>query len=189
MNRPFFSEIVCFLLSATGASVARAQASSPATSGPSSSQTMQQSQGQNSSAASMAASVPQKKVWTNEDIGELRSDSSISTFQPKGDAAKNAKSPAANSHGRDAPWYRQQIEKLQQQIPPIDAKIAELQKGVDGGTVNDPNTSSRPYGGVHAGSWQRQIGDLQARRADILEKIGGLEDQARRAGVSPGELP
>jgi len=191
MSRFLHAGGVCLLLIAGGASAGRAQQVPPAPSSPGASQAAQaQNSDQNSSAVPANSSTSQKKVWTNEDIGELRGDSSISTFQPKKkNGGSNSNGDSANARGRDANWYRQQITNLQGKIPPIDAKIAELQKGVNGETVNDPKSSSRPYAGVRAGSWQQQMDDLQTRRADIVAKIGALEDQARHAGVPPGDIP
>ncbi|HUO35667.1 MAG TPA: hypothetical protein VMU43_11810 [Candidatus Acidoferrum sp.] len=184
MNRCLLAGTVMFLIAGAAAS-ARAQSTPSVPPAPAVAPV--QSADQNSSAAN---SAPERKVWTNEDMGELRSDSSVSTFQPKGkNAGSNSKGAAANSRGRDAYWYRQQITKLQEKIPPIDAKIAELKKGISGGTVNDPNTSSRPYVGVRPGSWQQQVDDLESRREDILQKIAALQDQARHAGVPDNEIP
>lgn len=187
MNRSILLGTVCLLFAAWAAPGARAQGTSPAASGQAPAPAAQQPPDQSASVPPAAPSTSQKKVWTNEDIGTLREDSTISTFQPKGKNGGNRTS--AKPQNRDANWYRQQIENLQKKIPPIDAKIAELQKGMNGETVNDPTTSSRPYGGVRAGSWQMQVNDLQAKRADIVAKISGLEDQARHAGVSTNEVP
>ncbi|HTV57297.1 MAG TPA: hypothetical protein VMJ93_00330 [Verrucomicrobiae bacterium] len=186
MKRLFLLGALSFALAAPGA---RAQGSSSSPAAPASSSATQQTQEQNSSATSATPAAP-KKVWTNEDIGSLRADSTISTFQPKGKNAGNRNAAArGNSQGRDAAWYHQQIAALQEKIPPIDAKIAELQKGVNGETVNDPTSSSRPYSGVHAGSWQSQINDLQTKRANIVSRISSLEDQARHAGVTTNQVP
>lgn len=185
MNRSVLFGLLCLLFAIFGASSVRAQSQAPAPQ----SQSSVSSQDQGSSAATPDA-APQKKVWTNDDMGNIHSDPSVSNYQPKGvKGGKKAAGAQGNSHGRDSNWYRQQIEKLQQQIPPIDAKIAELQKGVNGGTVNDPTTSSRPYGGVHPGSWEQQISDLQSKKADIESKISSLEDEARHAGISPNDIP
>jgi hypothetical protein len=191
MNRSILLGILCAIFVAWNASSVRAQTQSAAPASPSGSpsQSTASSQDQSSSTSTPSA-APQKKVWTNDDMGALHSDPSVANFQPKsGNGGKKGAGANGNSHGRDSNWYRQQIVKLQQQIPPIDAKIAELQKGVNGGTVNDPTTSSRPYGGVHPGSWQQQIADLQSKKEGIEAKISSLEDEARHAGISPNDIP
>jgi hypothetical protein len=189
MNRSVLLGPFCLFFAISGAISTRAQSQAPASSPAPQSQSTASSQDQSSSTSTPGA-APQKKVWTNDDMGALHSDPSVANFQPKsGNGGKKGAGANGNSHGRDSNWYRQQIVKLQQQIPPIDAKIAELQKGVNGGTVNDPTTSSRPYGGVHPGSWEQQVADLQSKKAGIESKISSLEDEARHAGISPNDIP
>ncbi|MFY9752915.1 MAG: hypothetical protein WBS18_07910 [Candidatus Acidiferrales bacterium] len=144
----------------------------------------------NPAASAAPDTAPAKKVWTNEDIGGLRGDSAISTFQPK-NAKKNQSARASNAppKTRDAAWYRAQITKLQQEIPPLDTKIAQLQAGINGTTVNNPNTSTRPYHGVGFGSWQAQLDDAKQKRSELLSRIGSLEDQARQSGIDANQIP
>ena len=127
-----------------------------------------------------------KKVWTNEDVGDLRDHSAISTF-----AGTNATTasptrklvPAASAN--DAKRYQNQILELQAKIPPLDDKIHQLQDALDGKTVN----SVRTYGGVRADDWRDQLSRLQKKRNDISAKIAALEDEARHKGVPPNSLP
>lgn len=189
MNRSVLLGLFCLVFAGLFAASAQAQSPAPAPSPAPQGQPSAAAQDQSSSTPSPDA-APQKKVWTNDDMGTLHSDPSVANYQPKGgNGGKKGPGAGGNSHAHDSSWYRQQIEKLQQQIPPIDAKIAELQKGVGGGTVNDPTTSSRPYGGVRPGSWEQQISDLQAKKADIEAKISSLEDQARHAGIPANDIP
>lgn len=189
MNRSILLGLFCLVFATFGASFAKAQSQATAASPAPQAQPSAAAQDQGSSSSAPDA-APQKKVWTNDDMGTLHSDPSVANYQPKGgNGGKKSAAASGNSHAHDPNWYRQQIKKLQQQIPPIDEKIAELQKGVSGGTVNDPTTSSRPYGGVHPGSWEQQISDLQAKKAGIQDKISSLEDQARHAGISPNDIP
>ncbi|MGH9723521.1 MAG: hypothetical protein ACRD41_00505, partial [Candidatus Acidiferrales bacterium] len=75
------------------------------------------------------------------------------------------------------------------QIPPLDAKIAQLQAAIAGHSINDPKTSSRPYGGVKPGDWQMQLNQYQQNREELLAKISALQDQARHAGVPDNDIP
>ncbi|MGH9701222.1 MAG: hypothetical protein ACRD52_17420 [Candidatus Acidiferrales bacterium] len=143
------------------------------------------------SAANSSAPAPAaKKVWTNEDMGDLHSGSTISTFQNKS-ASQNgaARKPATSVKNGNANWYHAQITKLQAQIPPLDAKIAQLQAAIAGHSINDPKTSSRPYGGVKPGDWQMQVNQYQQNREGLLAKISALQDQARHAGVPDNDIP
>lgn len=164
----------------TPSSMGQAASATPATPNP--------SPAANSSAP--APALPAKKVWTNEDMGDLRSGSSISTFQNKnGNQNRAARKPAPSAKNGNANWYRAQITKLQGQIPPLDAKIAQLQSAIAGHSVNDPKTSSRPYGGVKPGDWQMQMNQYQQNRDALLAKISVLQDQARHAGVPDNDIP
>jgi hypothetical protein len=174
----------------------QAQSNAPASTGQASSAaaTPNPSPAANSSAPAAAAATPAapttKKVWTNEDMGDLRSGSTISTFQNKSANQNGAARKAAPAvKNGNANWYRAQITKLQAEIPPLDAKIAQLQSAIAGHSVNDPKTSSRPYGGVKPGDWQMQVNEYQQKREDLLTKISALQDQARHAGVPDNDIP
>jgi len=187
MTRLVLFAAACAFFSAAAAPCAPAQSAAPAVPGQSAAPSAAP-QAQDPAAATPAP-ADQKKVWTNEDMGALREDPSISSYNSRNKQGGQRPAPRqGNPGGHTANWYRAQIEKLQAQIPPIDAKIAELQKGINGGSVNDPNTSSRPIP-VHAGSWQQQVDDLQAKKQNILGRIAGLEDQARHDGIPPNDIP
>ena len=124
-----------------------------------------------------------KKVWTNDDMGELRHDSVISSFKSP-QPAKNAAKPA-NSKGKSAQWYQGRIANLQNQLPPLDDQIAQLQAALSGQTVN----SVRKWGGVKPDDWRVQLDGLQQKRDGILAQIQNLKDQARRDGVPANALP
>jgi hypothetical protein len=128
---------------------------------------------------------PQKKVWTNDNVGGSHSqaDDSSTPAQP----ASNASSAAAAKpkSKKEAKWYHDQIAKLQAQIPPLDKTIAELQAALEGKTLNEP----LHYGGNRIGDWKEQLQRLQTKRQDTLDKIAALEDEARHNGVPTNEVP
>ena len=153
------------------------------------------SRAQSSSSAGSAAlqqtgvqSSPSKKVWTNDDIGDLREASAVSTVgeSNSGSTETSPRSPA--SKGRNAKWYQSQIAKLQAQIPPLDTQIAELQAAIEGKPTGDAKESKRPYG-VKADQWPVELDHLQKKRNDIEAHISALEDEARHNGVPPNALP
>jgi hypothetical protein len=129
--------------------------------------------------------TPQKKVWTNDNLGGSHSqaDDSSATAQPASNSDSTA--PAKSKSKRDAKWYHDQIAKLQAQIPPLDKSIAELQAALDGKTLNEP----LHYGGNRIGGWKEQLQQLQTKRQDTLDKITALEDEARHNGVATNALP
>ena len=164
-----------FVLAAVFPSVARAQDGStpqPATTAP------------------PAAQPEQKKVWTNEDIPDLREGSPISTVGSEsagGPAASERANSGAAKH-KDAKWYRDQIEKLQNQLAALDKKIAPLQAAIDGKSPGDGKVSTRSTN-AHAGDWQTDLAQLQKQRDDTDARITALRDQARRAGIPANALP
>ncbi len=129
--------------------------------------------------------TPQKKVWTNDNLGGSHSqaDDSSATAQPALNSSSTV--PAKSKSKKDAKWYHDQIVKLQAQIPPLDKSIAELQAALDGKTLNEP----LHYGGNRIGGWKEQFQQLQTKRQDTLDKITALEDEARHNGVATNALP
>jgi hypothetical protein len=164
--------VLLFTLSATPAIHAQ---SAPA---PAPAQTSASTQSQPQSQA------PQKKVWTNDNLGGSHSqpDDSSAAAQPGSNA--NSTASAKPKSKKDAKWYHDQIAKLQAQIPPLDKTIAELQAALDGKTLNEP----LHYGGNRIGDWKEQLEQLQTKRQDTLDKITALEDEARHNGVATNEL-
>jgi hypothetical protein len=134
------------------------------------------------------ASGGAKKVWTNEDVQGLREDSVISTFTEPNKRRAQGTGKSLPSRGKDSKWYRDQISRLQSQIPPLDSQIAELQSAIDGKPTGDAKNSTRPYG-VKLDSWSAELQQLQSKRTGILDKIGALEDEARHNGVAGNALP
>jgi uncharacterized protein YukE len=190
--RPRTLALSCALVFAVSiASPARAQNAQPAQPAappaqPSAaSQSAPDSSSANSSAAP-SAKAPSKKVWTNDDMTDLRDRSSISTVgnsQPASSKAR-AKSSAA-SRGRSAQSYRDQITRLQAQLPPLDKKISALQDAISGKQVNEV----RNYSWSKPDDWKDELARLQKQRDDIVARIASLEDQARHAGAAPSQIP
>jgi hypothetical protein len=147
-----------------------------------------------SSATNGSTSTPAppaaKKVWTNDDVTDLRGESTISTVGQTNakSGAKPGDKSAANAKNGNAKSYQAQIARLEAQIPQLDAQIAELQAAIDGKPTGDGRTSQRPRG-VKADDWSVEMQELQKKRDDTLDKIAALKDQARHQGVPPNTLP
>lgn len=94
----------------------------------------------------------------------------------------------AGSKARNAKWYRDQIVKLQAQLPPLHSQIEQLREAIDGKAMGDGKTSSRPWS-VKGDSWAREEAELQNKRDGIAAHINALRDQARHNGVPPNTLP
>lgn len=180
-----------FLLMGVAATQAQeAQPTAPSSSAsqasPTSSSQSADQQASAPSAANSSAQPAMKKVWTNDDVTGLRSTSAISTVGASG--AKSAKSGAGTAAAGNANWYANQITGLQAKLPPIDAKIAELQDALAGKPTGDGKTSSRPSG-IKIDSWSDELMRLQQKRDAVQQQIDALREQARRHGVPNSALP
>jgi uncharacterized protein YukE len=138
----------------------------------------------NGTSSATTASAPAKKVWTNEDMGDVHKNSVISTFSATSSKPGNAKA-AGNAKGGNAKQYQDQITKLEAKLPPLDEQIAELQATLNGTAVN----STRHYSGTKIDDWHEELVQLQKQRDDISAKIGALQDEARRNGVPANQIP
>jgi hypothetical protein len=172
------SAVLCLgLFAALCASAVHAQTATSADS-------VQATASANSSSSTVdSAGQAGKKVWTNDDMSDLRGGTPVSTVGPKPSkaTAKPVKAPAKPPSNP----YRAQIAKLEAQLPPIESQIADLQAALSGNTVDTP----RKYIGVKPDDWHLELDGLQKKRADILNQIDTLEEQARHAGVPTNTLP
>jgi uncharacterized protein YukE len=130
------------------------------------------------------SSSPAKRVWTNDDVGDLRGHSTISTVGvAKTKPEKQTNKPVANPETVRS--YRERIVRLQGELPDLDSKIAELQGVLNGDTVN----STRHATGTKIDDWHDELAKLQQQRTDVAAKISTLQDQARHNGVPENEIP
>src|SRR5689334_16584573 len=83
-----------------------------------------------SSSATAPSQVPPatpRKVWTNDNVTGLRENSEISTVGETAASPGQANGKtAAGSRPQNAKWYRDQIEKLEGQLPRLDSQIEQL---------------------------------------------------------------
>lgn len=171
LTRFSFAAFAMLLFALGATSTARAQTTSAPSQTPAPAQSQQQ--------------TPQKKVWTNDNLGGPHSQPSDTSASAQQNPNSSSTAPAKAKSKKDAKWYHDQIAKLQAQIPPLDKTIAELQAALEGKTFNEP----LHYGGNRIGDWKEQLQQLQTKRQDTLDKIASLEDEARHNGVAPNELP
>ena len=138
---------------------------------------------------SQAQPATPRKVWTNDNVTELRDNSEISTIggataSPGEADGKNV----AGSRAHNAQWYRDQIVKLEAKLPPLDSEIEQLREAIGGEAMGDGKTSSRPRA-VKGDDWAREEAVLQKTRDGIAAHIDALRDQARHSGVALNTLP
>jgi hypothetical protein len=149
------------------------------------SNTAAQSTAANNATGTNPTATPAKKVWTNEDMGAIHSNSAISTFSSGANRPANAKPAPAKPSSKNAKQYQDQIAKLQAKLPPLDQQISVLQAGLNGATVNE----TRHYGGVKLDDWRDQLARLQKQREEIAAQISAMQDEARHNGVPDNQIP
>jgi hypothetical protein len=170
--------------------LARAQGSSagqtaPAGDAAAPAQTNSTSSADATTSTTPSATAPAKKVWTNDDMREVHRDNAISTFSATNKKPANAKPAATAKANKDAKQYQDRILALQAKLPPLDEQIAQLQAALNGDTVN----STRHVGGAKIDDWRDELVRAQQQREDIVAKVSALQDEARRSGVPPNQIP
>jgi hypothetical protein len=125
-----------------------------------------------------------KKVWTNDDMKDLRNQPDLSTFEQSGGKFAASKGKPASNSRKDARWYREQIAKLEGKLPAIDQQIENYRAALNGEEVK----SAGGAGHFRRADWQAEMEKLEKKRADILKQISDLEDQARHNAIQPGDL-
>jgi hypothetical protein len=170
--------------------LARAQGSSagqtaPAGDAAAPAQTNSTSSADATTSTTPSATAPAKKVWTNDDMREVHRDNAISTFSATNKKPANAKPAATAKANKDAKQYQDRILALQAKLPPLDEQIAQLQAALNGDTVN----STRHVGGAKIDDWRDELVRAHQQREDIVAKVSALQDEARRSGVPPNQIP
>lgn len=123
-----------------------------------------------------------KKVWTNEEVGGLNSTVSV---------VGNSKAPAKSTPGKpaDAKYIadvRKQLQKLRSQLDDTNKELQDLKDFQAGKPASSSGYPlSKGYGRIPV---DQQISNLEAKKKDLADKIDTLLDEARKKGVTPGDL-
>src|SRR3984957_8501936 len=144
-----FAALGSLLLTLGATSTSRGQTTSAPTQTPAPAQSQQQ--------------TPQKKVWTNDNLGGSHTQPNDTPGSTQQNSNSGSAAPAKAKSKKDAKWYHDQIAKLQAQIPPLDKTIAELQAALDGKTLNEP----LHYGG-------ERIGDMGKSNCSSFRRSGKI---------------
>jgi hypothetical protein len=159
-------------------------------------------------AGSGAAAKPKsKKVWTNEDMGDVTGTisvvgteqpratttrSKISSLQSEAPSGSNGKQGTTPKSGDEVDpkllaQLKQEVQKLQSSIDQLDKQIEQL-KGLSRG-------DSKNTGGLNADTWSYstatipdQIKTLESKRSALQTSLDNLMDAAREHGIEPGQL-
>jgi hypothetical protein len=137
-----------------------------------------------------------KKVWTNDDMDQLRSRGLISIVgqEPSEAAAPAATAPLEpafpvyNSRLEDPAWYAEKSADLQAELEKRQAALREQQtamalaaKGITqpGIAMDKPNAGVTPEAGIAI---------LAAQVQEVQNQLDELSDLARQNNISPGVL-
>jgi hypothetical protein len=134
-----------------------------------------------------------KKVWTNEDMYQLRERGLISIVGPEanGEAAPSVETPSQqvySSRLQDPEWYAQQAADLQTELDKrtadlrdAQAALAQAANGVTqpGVDMSKGNVGVTPEAGIAI---------LQAETQEIQRQLDDLSDLARQNNIPPGVL-
>jgi hypothetical protein len=129
-----------------------------------------------------------KRVWTNDDLQHLAARLLANTPASPSSNESPQTTPAEKHYVRakDAKWYVSQQKPLQTQIDDIDSQLRRLRQArKDGRGTTGAVALDQDAEGV---TTDAQIQILEQRRKKLLLQIDGLENQARRNGVDPGDV-
>ena len=149
-------------------------------------------------AAPAKASKPKpKRVWTNEDLGEVggtisvvgHSQSSVANKAAEPRQAKSASPKPADGtvDAKTLAAVRQQLQKLQADLASVDQQLSDL-KGFSKGDAKGTGTLSTNTFQYSTASVEDQLKQLQTKKANIQAAIDNLLDAARASGIEPGQL-
>jgi len=142
---------------------------------------------------------PAKKVWTNDDMDQLRARGLISVVgqepsqaapseQATPSAASEASYPVYESRLDDPEWYAQTAAGLQAELDQRQADLQQQQEALamakdritqPGVNLDEPSVGVTPAAALEV---------LQARVQEIQGRIDELADLARQHDIPPGDL-
>jgi|KBSSwiStaDraftv2_1062776.scaffolds.fasta_scaffold2174327_1 chromosome segregation ATPase len=147
---------------------------------------------------SSSESKKSKRVYTNEDLKDLKDTIHLNQASPhEGEPKKATKPGRADSiegyrdlHGHDETYWKQKIKPLKTQLESLDSQISTLEnrarklnatnglKVTRDGKLRASSSDTRAH-------LERQIQDLTSKRVVVLKSIQDLEEEGRRAKALP----
>ena len=136
-----------------------------------------------------------KKVWTNDDMDQLRTQGLITTFSPAPEATVQASAAtepperatfAANTE--DPAWYAEQSAILQAELHKREAALREAQANLAQAAhgITEPGVAmDRGNAGVTP---EAGLAVLEAQVREVQSQLDELSDLARQNDIPPGDL-
>ncbi len=135
------------------------------------------------------------KVWTNDDLAQLRAQGLISIVgqEATAPAAKSSAPaepafPVYASRLDDPTWYADQAAALQAELEKRQAALQEQQEAIAqaANRITDPGVAlNRGDAGVTPA---QGVANLQARVEEVQSQLDALSDLARQHDIPPGDL-
>ena len=138
------------------------------------------------------------KVWTNDDLEQLRGTAAMSVTGPGAAAEPATRTEAAAPEGgageggeateealpkeKDPEYWRKRLEPLRNELTEIEQQLQRSRSGQGQAGSNSMNLSTDAPGANVADTIRR----LERRREEIQREITAIQEEARRLGVPPG---
>jgi len=130
-----------------------------------------------------------KKVWTDDDLSSLTG-ASISVVgapaQPGKNSSPHSNSETAKEKEKVITRLREALRKLRADLAQIDKQIADLRSFQQGTPSSSPGLPSNRL--PSSTSPEEQLRQLTEKRTRLQTQLDTLEEAARKAGLSPGDL-
>jgi hypothetical protein len=156
-----------------------------------------------------AANAKPKKVWTNDNMGDVTGTisvvgtarqkptaapskiSSLAVAVPTGNTSPGKATDAKSSDGTVDPktlaQVRAQLQKLQTSIDQLDKQVDEL-KGASRGDSKNLGVMTSDPSRYSMAPVPDQIKTLEAKKSALQAAMDNLLDVARASGIEPGQL-
>ncbi len=136
-----------------------------------------------------------KKVYTNEDLSELKTSKRVNQAPDRSSESSKTKEakglPAyRDSNGHDRSYWRQKVQPLRNRLEALDTQIAALEarRGKLSATSGIKVTRSgklRTNSSDTRVQLDRRIDDLKREKTETQMALQDLEEDARKAGAFP----
>jgi hypothetical protein len=138
-----------------------------------------------------------KKVWTDENVGEIGGTISVVGDPQSASKAQAAqrlqakptpgKSPDGTIDPRTIAAVRQQLQRLQSNLDQVDQQLAQL-KAFSKGDAKNTGGMQKDTWHYNSSSVEEQLRHLQEKKLNLQTAIDNLLDASRKSGIEPGQL-
>jgi hypothetical protein len=144
-------------------------------------------------AAQTSPSTQTKKVWTNEDMDQLRARGLITTFNPAPEMIAQAPTVAPEParfgpRTADPAWFADEASMLQAELDRREAALREAQANLALAQERITQPGINMYEGNVGITPAAGIAILEARVHEVQDQLDELSDLARRSNIPPGVL-